>query len=105
MKLKSRIIALTAFNSVLFIILYSVLVFTTGIDVMNPVTLGGLILVLILAIISTLFIVKSFDAPLNRMNNILKKVAEGDVAARIGLKGDNEFGSMSKSIDTMLDDP
>ena len=104
MKLKSRIIALTAFNSVLFIILYSVLVFTTGIDVMNPVTLGGLILVLILAIISTLFIVKSFDAPLNRMNNILKKVAEGDVAARIGLKGDNEFGSMSKSIDTMLDD-
>lgn len=104
MKLKNRIIALTAFNSVLFIILYAVLVYSTGIDVMNGVTLGGLVLVIILAIVSTLFIIKSFSAPLERMSNILEKVAEGDMEARIGLKSNDEFGAMSISIDTMLND-
>ena len=104
MKLKNRIIALTALNSVLFIILYAVLVITTGIDAMNEVVLGGLALVIILAIVFTLLIIKSFDAPLERMSNILKKVSEGDMEARIGLKGNDEFGSMSKSIDNMLND-
>jgi methyl-accepting chemotaxis protein len=104
MKLKNRIIAFTALNSVLFIILYAVLVITTGIDAMNGVVLGGLVLIMILAIVSTLLIIKSFDAPLQRMSNILKKVAEGDMEARIGLKSNDEFGNMSKSIDTMLND-
>ncbi len=104
MKLKNRIIALTALNSVLFIILYAVLVTTTGIDAMNEVVIGGLALVVVLAIVSTLLMIKSFDAPLQRMSNILKKVAEGDMEARIGLKSNDEFGNMSKSIDTMLND-
>ena len=104
MKLKNRIIALTALNSVLFIILYVVLVITTGIDAMNVVVLGGLALVIILATVFTLLIIKSFDAPLERMSNILNKVAEGDMEARIGLKSNDEFGNMSKSIDTMLND-
>ena len=104
MKLKNRIIALTALNSVLFIILYVVLVITTGIDAMNVVVLGGLALVIILATVFTLLIIKSFDAPLERMSNILNKVAEGDMQARIGLKSNDEFGNMSKSIDTMLND-
>lgn len=104
MKLKNRIIAFTALNSVLFIILYAVLVITSGIDAMNGVVLGGLVLIIILAIVSTLLIIKSFDAPLERMSNILKKVAEGDMEARIGLKSNDEFGNMSKSIDTMLND-
>ena len=92
MKLRNRIIALTIFNSVLFIILYAALAFMTGFDVMNNMALGGLALVIILAIVSTLTIIKSIDTPLNRMNNILKKVAEGDMAARIGLKSNDEFG-------------
>jgi methyl-accepting chemotaxis protein len=104
MKIKNRIIALTALNSVLFIILYAVLVITTGIDAMNGVVLGGLALVIILAIVFTLRIIKSFDAPLERMSNILKKVSEGDMEARIGLKSNDEFGNMSKSIDTMLNE-
>ena len=104
MKLKNRIIALTALNSVLFIILYAVLVITTGIDAMNEVVLGGLALVIILAIVFTLLIIKSFDTPLERMSSILKKVSEGDMEARIGLKSNDEFGSMSKSIDNMLND-
>ena len=104
MKLKNRIIALTTLNSVLFIILYAVLVITTGIDAMNGVVLGGLALVIILAIVFTLLVIKSFDAPLERMSNILKKVSEGDMEARIGLKSNDEFGSMSTSIDNMLND-
>jgi methyl-accepting chemotaxis protein len=104
MKLKNRIIALTALNSVLFIILYAVLVITAGVDAMNGVALGGLALVIVIAIVSTLLIIKSFDAPLERMSNILKKVSAGDMEARIGLKSNDEFGIMSKSIDIMLDD-
>ncbi len=105
MKIKNRIIALTTFNSMLFIILYAVLVTTAEIDIMGGVTPGGgLVLVIILTIVSTLSIIKSFDVPLNRMSNILEKVAKGDLEARVGLKSKDEFGVMSKSIDTMLNE-
>lgn len=104
MKIKNKIIVLTVFNFMLFIILYAVLSFITNFDVMNDIALKGFALVFLFTVVATKLIIISFDTSLNRMNNILRKVVEGDVEARIGLKSKDEFGTMSNSIDTMLND-
>ncbi|MFB3100465.1 MAG: HAMP domain-containing protein, partial [Gammaproteobacteria bacterium] len=104
MKLKNRIIALMAINSLLFIVLFAIFSFTTGIDAIGNLALGGLVAVIILTIITTLLVIKPLDAPLSRMNDILKKVVDGDIKARIGFDRKDELGNISKSIDAILDD-
>jgi len=104
MKLKNRIIALMAINCLLFIVLFAIFSFTTGIDAIGNLALGGLVAVIILTIITTLLVIKPLDAPLSRMNNILKKVVDGDIKARIGFDRKDELGNISKSIDAILDD-
>ncbi|MCZ6802868.1 MAG: methyl-accepting chemotaxis protein [Proteobacteria bacterium] len=104
MKLKNRIIALMAINCLLFIVLFAIFSFTTGIDAIGNIALGGLVAVIILTIITTLLVIKPLDAPLSRMNNILKKVVDGDIKARIGFDRQDELGNISKSIDAILDD-
>ena len=104
MKLKNRIIALMAINSLLFIVLFAIFSFTTGIDAIGNIALGGLVTVIILTIITTLLVIKPLDAPLSRMNDILKKVVDGDMKARIGFDRQDELGNISKSIDAILDD-
>ena len=104
MKLKNRILALTAFNCLLFIILFIALILTTGIDAIGSMAVGGLVLVIILVMSSTMLIIKSFNAPLSHMENVIKKVVAGDVKARIGIKTNDELGNISKSIDAMLND-
>lgn len=104
MKLKNRILALTAFNCLLFIILFIALILTTGIDAIGSMAVGGLVLVIILVMSSTMLIIKSFNAPLSHMENVIKKVVAGDVEARIGINTNDELGNISKSIDAMLND-
>jgi len=104
MKLKNRIIALMAINCLLFIVLFATFSFTTGIDAIGNLALGGLVAVIILTIITTLLVIKPLDAPLLRMNDILKKVVDGDIKARIGFDRQDELGNISKSIDAILDD-
>ncbi len=104
MKLKNRIIALTVFNCLLFIILFAVLVFTREISAISAISGGGIVLAIIIAIAATLLVTKSFDRPLSRMGNILKKVVDGDMEARIGIKSNDELGNISQSIDAMLND-
>jgi len=104
MKLKNRIIALMTINCLLFIVLFAILSFTTGVDAIGNLALGGLVAVIILTIITTLLVIKPLDAPLSRMNNILKKVVDGDIKARIGFDRKDEMGNISKSIDAILDD-
>jgi len=104
MKLKNRIIALMAINCLLFIVLFAIFSFTTGIDAIGNLALGGLVAVIILTIITTLLVIKPLDAPLLRMNDILKKVVDGDIKARIGFDRQDELGNISKSIDAILDD-
>ena len=104
MKLKNRILALTAFNCLLFVILFIALIFTTEIDAIDSMAIGGLVLVVILVMSSTMLIIKSINAPLSHMENVIKKVVEGDLEARIGIKSNDELGNISKSIDAMLND-
>ena len=104
MKLKNRIIALMAINCLLFIVLFAIFSFTTGIDAVGNLALGGLVAVIILTIITTLLVIKPLDAPLSRMHDILKKVVDGDIKARIGFDRQDELGNISKSIDAILDD-
>ena len=104
MKLKNRIIALMAINCLLFIVLFAIFSFTTGIDAVGNLALGGLVAVIILTIITTLLVIKPLDAPLSRMNDILNKVVDGDIKARIGFDRQDELGNISKSIDAILDD-
>jgi len=104
MKLKNRIIALMAINCLLLIVLFAIFFFTTGIDSIGNIALGGLVTVIILTIITTLLVIKPLDAPLSRMNDILKKVVDGDIKARIGFDRQDELGNISKSIDAILDD-
>jgi len=104
MKLKNRILALTVFNCLLFVILFIALIFTTEIDAIGSMAVGGLVLVIILVMFSSMLIIKSFNAPLSHMENVIKKVVEGDMEARIGIKSNDELGNISKSIDAMLND-
>ncbi|MFB3100562.1 MAG: methyl-accepting chemotaxis protein [Gammaproteobacteria bacterium] len=104
MKLKNRILALTVFNCLLFVILFIALIFTTEIDAISSMAVGGLVLVIILVMFSSMLIIKSFNAPLSHMENVIKKVVEGDMEARIGIKSNDELGNISKSIDAMLND-
>jgi len=104
MKLKNRILALTAFNCLLFVILFIALIFTTEIDAISNMAIGGLALVIILVMSSTMLIIKSFNAPLSHMESVIKKVVEGDLEARIGIESNDELGNISKSIDAILDD-
>jgi len=104
MKLKNRIIALTTFNCLLFIVLFAIFAFTTGIDAIGSTALGGLVAVIILTIITTRLIIKPIDAPLAHMDNVLNKVVGGDIKARISLDRNDELGDISKSIDAILDD-
>ena len=96
--------ALTTFNCLLFIVLFAILAYTTGIAAIGSVALGGLVMVIILTIISTLLIIKPIGTPLSHMNDVLSKVAKGDRKTRIEINSDDELGSISKSINTILDD-
>ncbi len=96
--------ALMTFNCLLFIGLFAILAYTTGTDAIGSIALGGLVMVIILTIISTLIILRPLSTPLSQINDVLRKVTGGDRKARIGINSDDELGSISKSINSILDD-
>ncbi len=104
MKLNKRIIALTTFNCLLIIVLFAIFTFTTGINAINNIALGGFVMIVILSIITTRLIMKPLESPLSHMNDILMKVVGGDIEARIGFDRNDELGNISNSIDAILDD-
>ena len=104
MKLKNRIMTLMTINCLLFIVLFAILAYTTGIDAVGAIASGGLVTVIILTIISTLFILRPLSTSLSQINDVLRKVTAGDKKARIENKSDDELGNISKSINTILDD-
>jgi len=104
MKLNKRIIALTTFNCLLIIVLFAIFTFTTGINAISNIALGGFVMVVILSIITTRLIMKPLERPLSHMNDILMKVVGGDIKARIGFDRNDELGNISNSIDAILND-
>lgn len=104
MKLNNRIVVLTAFNCLLFIVLFTIFTFTTGINSISNIALGGFVIVVILSIIITRLVLKPLASPLLHMNDILIKVVGGDIKARIGFDRNDELGNIGNSIDAILDD-
>lgn len=95
---------LTTLNSLLFIVLFTIFAYTTGIDAISNIALGGLAAVIILSIIFTRLVIRPNNAPLLHINEALNKVVGGDAKARIGIESEDELGDISKSINRILDD-
>lgn len=95
---------LTTLNSLLFIVLFAIFAYTTGIDAISNIALGGLAAVIILSIIFTRLVIRPNNAPLLHINEALNKVVGGDAKARIGIESEDELGDISKSINRILDD-
>lgn len=59
---------------------------------------------LVITVLGTVYYVNKLYAPIERLKNIMKKISEGDLDARIGIKSGDEFQEISTSIDTMLNE-
>lgn len=59
---------------------------------------------LVITLFSTIYYVNKLYKPIERLKNIIQKISEGDLDARIGLKSGDEFQDISTSIDTMLNE-
>tara|TARA_R110002072_G_scaffold14582_9_gene60237 strand:- start:52194 stop:53582 length:1389 start_codon:yes stop_codon:yes gene_type:complete len=59
---------------------------------------------LTITFIGTVYFVNSLYKPIERLMNIMEKISEGDLEARVGVKSGDEFENISTSIDTMLNE-
>jgi len=66
----------------------------------------GIILIAILATAAAAaaLLVRTSFAPLNELVAVTRRAAEGDIAARSALQGSDEFGTLSDSINKVLED-
>jgi methyl-accepting chemotaxis protein len=72
-------------------------------EIMNNGVISFSVL-LVVTILGTIFYVNKLYQPIERLKNIMKKISEGDLDARIGIKSGDEFQDISTSIDTMLNE-
>jgi methyl-accepting chemotaxis protein len=72
-------------------------------EIMNKGVMSFFIM-LGITIIGTVIYVNKLYKPIERLKNIMKKISEGDLDARIGIKSGDEFQDISTSIDTMLNE-
>ena len=66
--------------------------------------LAALGITLIIIAIGARYLANKLYFPLFRMLTTLEKISQGDLEARTGIQSNDEFGSMGKYIDTMLND-
>jgi twitching motility protein PilJ len=59
---------------------------------------------LVITFLGTFFYVNKLYKPIERLKNIMKKISEGDLDARIGIKSGDEFEDIGTSIDKMLNE-
>ncbi len=59
---------------------------------------------LVITITGTIIYVNKLYKPIERLKSIMKKISEGDLDARIGIKSGDEFQDIGTSIDTMLNE-
>ena len=59
---------------------------------------------LLITIVGTIYFVNRLYKPVERLKNIMKKISQGDLDARVGIKSGDEFQDIGNSIDTMLNE-
>jgi methyl-accepting chemotaxis protein len=72
-------------------------------EIMNNGVISFFVM-LVITILGTIFYVNKLYTPIERLKNIMKKISQGDLDARIGIKSGDEFQDISTSIDTMLNE-
>lgn len=74
-------------------------------DAFGPAATGVLLFLLVFGLIGGWFLAGRMLAPLDRITQTTRVVAEGDLARRIHLPGRNdEFGELAEAFDNMLDE-
>ncbi len=72
-------------------------------EIMNNGIISFSVLLVITALGTVIYVNKLYQ-PVERLKNIMKKISDGDLDARIGIKSGDEFQDISTSIDTMLNE-
>ncbi|MCZ6802884.1 MAG: methyl-accepting chemotaxis protein [Proteobacteria bacterium] len=72
-------------------------------EIMNNGVISFLVM-LAITVIGTVYFVNRLYKPIERLKNIMKKISDGDLDARIGIKSGDEFQDISASIDNMLNE-
>ena len=67
------------------------------------VYLGSAALALVVALILSVFTIRSVTAPIAKLNAVALAVAEGDAEARSGLSSSDEIGELGRQVDLMID--
>ena len=65
--------------------------------------LGSAALALIIALILSVFTIRSVTTPIAKLNAVALAVAEGDSQARSGLSSSDEIGDLGRQVDLMID--
>jgi len=68
------------------------------------VVLLGALAATAIALIVAYFISKSITSPIGRMQQIARKIADGDFTSKINLKSSDELGQLAKSLNAMSDE-
>jgi methyl-accepting chemotaxis protein len=67
------------------------------------VYLGSAALALVIALILSVFTIRSVTTPIAKLNAVALAVAEGDSEARSGLSSSDEIGELGRQVDLMID--
>ena len=106
---KRKIIGAAITGSVLYLLVIGGLLFVlSGIEGANPQLLmmggGAAVMVTIITIVGSYYFAARLTVPLMRLKNTMRKISEGDLDARMGIKSGDEFEEVGKSIDDILND-
>jgi twitching motility protein PilJ len=72
-------------------------------EIMNNGVISFFVM-LVITMVGTIIYVNKLYKPIERLKNIMKKISQGDLDARIGIKSGDEFQDIGTSIDTMLNE-
>lgn len=73
----------------------------------NAILLGGAAAAVIVTIVTTAgswYFAKQLTQPLLRLKTIMRKISDGDLDARMGIKSGDEFEEVGQAIDSILND-
>ncbi len=106
---KRKILKSVALGCFIFVLLFAGLAIylkqAAGADLPGNLILvgiSGLVIVLIIIGVGATRFATSIDSTINRLKNQLKKIEEGDLETRIGIKTDDEFETIGRSIEKII---
>lgn len=68
------------------------------------ITLGIIVGIFIFSLLLGVWVTKRLTAPMKRIRNVMRKISEGDLEARVGIQSGDEFEEISNTIDQVLNE-